>query len=146
MTHKPTVPALTLRKLPFHFWSLPSLFICPLQCRADKSKECGLYPTAMSIQSHTANLWRWRRPPPIELITQSHPLSTRKLAAICPTSDPVLLLRLRGLQTTMSNTPLPCPGTQCDTQTNTSHIGTVTQCHTAQTGARVPSASSLHAR
>lgn len=62
--HKPSAAALTLRKLPFYFWSLPSFIPCPLQCKASNLNiVCGLYPIATSIQSHAANLWRGRSPP-----------------------------------------------------------------------------------
>lgn len=40
MIHKPTAPALPPRKWSFCFQSLPSFVICPLQCKAGKSKRC----------------------------------------------------------------------------------------------------------
>lgn len=40
LCNKLTAPALTSRKLPFHFWSLPSFISFPLQCKASKSEQC----------------------------------------------------------------------------------------------------------
>lgn len=39
-THTQTAPALALRKLPFSFWCLLSFAICPVQCKAGKSRQC----------------------------------------------------------------------------------------------------------
>lgn len=101
VTHTPTAPALAWRKLPFSFWSLPSFIIFPLQCKAGKYRLC----LESSSRGHV-----YQKPccKPVKKkdhlqnsSLQFHSVSTRKLAAICPSLDRVLFLRLKGLP--------PCP-------------------------------------
>lgn len=132
MIHKPTAPP---RKLSFHSWSLPSFIICPLQCKAGKSKQCLWSLSYGHVHPRPCcKPVKMKEPSIVELITQSHPLSTKELRFVLPQTQ-FYSWGSEGYRTPCPTShPPPQPSTQCSTQTDISRVGMVTQCQQLRQG------------